>query len=401
MPLLLSASSPLSTLLANPNLGYVRMSALLNYQPFKGIYILSAVGFELARLPLWIVKYVTTYGRQNPAYTFRQAFCVRVFWSFVYHIANIQVHTTLPLAQGSEKERFVVIKPAPKSYYKGPLNSNEDVVPVDIGASWYPAPLTESSNSSSLTVVLHLHGGAFVTGDGRTASTGYAARKLLRYAGATHVFAPQYRISTLPPSKTSNPFPAALQDSLTSYLYLINTLNISPSNIILSGDSAGGNLVASMLRYVVEHGADAEIPTPSAALLWSPWIEPANSTDESLKKNKNYNTDYLSAAFTEWGSRAYAGAAGVSALSSPYIGLKNKPFKTKVPLWVNTGGAECLYFDDVEWAEHMKKEGNDVTLDVEPNVPHDIILMGGTLGYNDQATSMAKRAGEWLKEVRK
>jgi acetyl esterase/lipase len=70
---------------------------------------------------------------------------------------------------------------------------------------------------------------------------------------------------------------------------------------------------------------------------------------------------------------------------------------TDVPLFVNTGSGEVLYFDDVEWTEKMRKAGNDVTLDVEKNVPHDILLVGNILGFDKEAQAGARRAGDWLK----
>jgi acetyl esterase/lipase len=74
-----------------------------------------------------------------------------------------------------------------------------------------------------------------------------------------------------------------------------------------------------------------------------------------------------------------------------------KMFKTDVPIWVNTGGAEILYFDNKEWAEKMREAGNDVTLMVEKIVPHDVLLVGDILGFGKEATNSAKHAGEWLR----
>ena len=66
-------------------------------------------------------------------------------------------------------------------------------------------------------------------------------------------------------------------------------------------------------------------------------------------------------------------------------------------MFVNTGSGEVLYFDIVEWAEKMKEAGNDLQLDIEENVPHDILLLGHLLGFNQEAANMAKRAGDWLR----
>ncbi|KAL1801261.1 hypothetical protein ACET3X_001603 [Alternaria dauci] len=372
----------------------------LTQHPVKGVYVLAALGFELVRFPLFLAKFLV-FGRQHPTWTFRQAISVHVLFSAIWHVASVQVKTPLPLIPDAEKERFVVIKPAKDDVYKGPLRSNKNVVPAEIGATWFPAPLTAGSDKSNVRVILHIHGGAFVTGDGRTGQCGSPAKKLLKHTPATHVFCPQYRLSTLPASKTSNPFPAALQDTLTSYLYLLNALKISPKNIILSGDSAGGNLSMGLLRYITEYGSDIGLPAPSSALLWSPWINPADTSGSYVHDNRNYATDYLCPPFTTWGTQAYAGEAGEQALSQPYVSHKNRTFKTEVPIWVNGGGGEILYFDIVEWAAKMKEAGNDVQLDIEEHVPHDLILTSHILGFEQAAVNMAKRAGDWLKEQRR
>jgi acetyl esterase/lipase len=135
----------------------------LTQHPLKGVYALGALGFELVRFPLYIVKFLV-FGRQHPSWTFRQALTVHAFFSGLWHVAKVQVKTPLPLTPDQEKERFVVIKPAKNESYKGPLRSNKDVVPVEIGATWYPAPLGTGSDKARIKVVLHLHGGAFVTG---------------------------------------------------------------------------------------------------------------------------------------------------------------------------------------------------------------------------------------------
>ncbi|KAF2713740.1 alpha/beta-hydrolase [Pleomassaria siparia CBS 279.74] len=370
---------------------------LFAQQPFKGAYALSAIAFELVCMPFWLAKYFLASGRQIPSYTFRQALAVRVFYSFVYHASACQIVTPLPLTPGKEKEKFVLLKPAPDSYYKGPLLS-EYVKPVEIGATWYPAPLSAVPDLSNATVILHFHGGAYVVGDGRTEATGYLATNLLKGTPATHVFAPQYRLSTLPASKTSDPFPAALQDCLSSYLYLINTLGISPKNIIISGDSAGANAAIAILRYISEYGSDLGIPAPSAALLWSPWIDlMAAFTGDFVRTHAEFGSDYISHAFTRWGCLAYAGLAGTSIFSNPYVTSLQKPFKTTVPLWANAGSAEVLYSDVKRFTDMMEKEGNDITLDVTEGVPHDIILVGNTLGFDTQTRAQVKRAGEWVR----
>ena len=46
------------------------------------------------------------------------------------------------------------------------------------------------------------------------------------------------------------PFPAALQDGLSVYAHLVHVDKINPEHIVLLGDSAGGNIVLAMARWL-------------------------------------------------------------------------------------------------------------------------------------------------------
>jgi acetyl esterase/lipase len=103
-------------------------------------------------------------------------------------------------------------------------------------------------------------------------------------------------------------FPAALQDAVTAYMYLLYTLKVRPENIFLSGDSAGGNLAYALLRYLqYTHGLkgslDTPLPSPRAALLWAPWVN-LNKRGLELDGHRNASTDFIFGDFDKWGVRA-------------------------------------------------------------------------------------------------
>jgi len=182
----------------------------------------------------------------------------------------------------------------------------------------------------------------------------------------------------------------------------VHELRVPPSNIIVSGDSAGGNLAIQLLRYLAEFGARLDIPNPAAAWLFSPWNSPAGSVDPAtLVANPHFAKDYLPLAFIAWGCAAYSGTKGTSLLSDPYIETLGAPFKTLVPIWVNTGAVEVLYFQVKQFADEMQGvEGNRVVFDIEDNAPHDSLLIGNISGFTDAAATTAKRAGEWWEGIK-
>lgn len=63
-------------------------------------------------------------------------------------------------------------------------------------------------------------------------------------------------------------FPGPLHDAVSAYFRLVDDLHISPENIIISGDSAGGGLSLALMMYL----RDNDYPLPSSAILLSPWV---------------------------------------------------------------------------------------------------------------------------------
>ena len=126
-------------------------------------------------------------------------------------------------------------------------------------------------------VMLYVHGGAYFFGsvDEHRYQMQRHARKL-----KARVFAPRYRLAP------QYPFPCGLQDCLAVYLYLLTIQD--PSTIILSGDSAGGGMVMSMLVILRDQG----LPLPAGAILISPWVDLTHSFPSVAGDNK---LDYVPA----------------------------------------------------------------------------------------------------------
>ena len=63
-------------------------------------------------------------------------------------------------------------------------------------------------------------------------------------------------------------FPGPLHDCVSAYFRMIDDLHISPENIIVAGDSAGGGLAVALMMYL----RDNDYPLPGGAILMSPWV---------------------------------------------------------------------------------------------------------------------------------
>ncbi|KAF1954255.1 alpha/beta-hydrolase [Byssothecium circinans] len=71
-------------------------------------------------------------------------------------------------------------------------------------------------------------------------------------------------------------FPTQLQEASNALLYLLNDCNRSPQDIMITGDSAGGNLALALLSHILHPHPEVPKVSLSAPLrgvfLYSPWV---------------------------------------------------------------------------------------------------------------------------------
>jgi acetyl esterase/lipase len=204
------------------------------------------------------------------------------------------------------------------------------------------------------------------------------------------VLMPEYRLSNKWGRSTS--FPAALQDAVTAYAYLLHTLNIPPRNIILSGDSAGGNLVVALLRYITEFSTETHLPSPRAALLWSPWADltiPAGAIDA----HRNLHSDFLFGGLRDWGVESYTPDGwDISSPYHAYISPAGHEFRTSVPIFIQTSKQEVLYDSHVALARGMQDVGCSLELVEVERGPHDVFLGAELFGLLEDGNEIIGRA---------
>ncbi|KAI0903406.1 FAD/NAD(P)-binding domain-containing protein [Ustulina deusta] len=356
------------------------------------LYALASTPLLLFHYLFDTIRYLPPWGRPVKEWTFNQAVRVRTVRLILSCWSLFRVEDRLKLEPGRERNRFEVIHPKFNSY-KGPL-SDTKIQPETIGATWTPArPPSPSAAATGqkTTVVLHFHGGGFVIGDGRDHDAGYLAQTLVRHMGCAHVCTPQYRLS----SHKGGQFPAALQDAVTSYLHLVNELGIPASQIILSGDSAGGNIVLGLLRYISEYGRELDIPAPAAIALWSPWTDVGAALDVTLDltKSPNYVSDYLTAEFARWGGGTITADGSIDG-SGPYLSPLHHPFSmsTKIPMFVNGGDREMLRDEIKAFSKAFEHQGWPIHLVISKGCPHDVLLLGRILGFQQDAKAAVRDA---------
>ena len=201
-------------------------------------------------------------------------------------------------------------------------------------------------------VILYLHGGGYCLGSIDTHK--HLAAMLAESAGARACIV-DYRLAP------EHPFPAAVDDAVGAYCWLIHMQRVAPDKVIVAGDSAGGGLVVSMLVAV----RDAGLPLPAAGVCLSPWTDLTSTSETLTTKAKEDPIVQIedTKELAEWylGDRDWA-----TPLASPlFADLKGLP-----PLLIHVGSAETLLNDSLHLAEKAEGAGVDITLDVWDEMIH-------------------------------
>jgi acetyl esterase/lipase len=201
-------------------------------------------------------------------------------------------------------------------------------------------------------VVLYLHGGGYTTGSIK--SHAGLIGKIALETGIPHL-AINYRLA---PEHT---YPAALDDAIKAYLWLLEEEHFNPDDIILIGDSAGGGLALAALLKIKAMG----LSKPLAAVTISPWTDLTVSGDSALSNpEKDPILDVEKAR--EWGQWY----AGNTSLQDPFVSPLFGDLSDLPPILIQVGTDEILLSDAVRFAVFAAMKDSDVTLSIEEDMSH-------------------------------
>lgn len=230
------------------------------------------------------------------------------------------------------------------------LSKDVDLEHIDINgmtAVWISSPEVDSNK-----VVLYLHGGGYILGSLTTHQD--IAMRIGRAAKA-RVLLVDYRLAP------EDPFPAAVEDAVKSYKWLIENQKILPNKIVIAGDSAGGGLTLVTLIKL----RDDNINLPAAGVCLSPWTDVA-LTSESLIRNAKVDP-FLKLYDLVFMADLYVGD---NDPKNPYISPLYADLHDLPPILIQVGTAESIEDDSVRFAEKAKKAGVDVKLEVFDDMIH-------------------------------
>jgi acetyl esterase/lipase len=196
--------------------------------------------------------------------------------------------------------------------------------------------------------ILMIHGGGFAFGSSRTHR---ALAVHLAKATGCEVWIPDYALSP------ENPFPAGLNDVLSIYERLI----IDVGDVIVVGDSAGGNLAMASVQQAIQRGWER----PAGLALLSPWLD-LRPDSESNRKNEASLSPFDRKDMCTYAD-FYRGEVDTSdPRISPILGgTEGFP-----PTHLQFSEVEFLYHDTVALQANLNKSRIPVETHKEPHALH-------------------------------
>jgi epsilon-lactone hydrolase len=253
-----------------------------------------------------------------------------------------------------------------------PLPADVRMTPGDLGG--IPVIFIDIADVEPRGTIFHIHGGGFALGSAG-GSAGLAS-SLARKTGMRAVSA-DYRLAP------EHPYPAALQDVTAAYRALAEQVG-SAGHVVVSGESAGGNLAIELLIAGKAEG----LTMPAAALLLSPMTD-LTVTGSSYAGKAHADPAISAQAIRTRAADYLAGTDTDPAdpLVSPiFADLSGLP-----PLLIQAGSHEVLLDDATRLAAKAAADDVAVILDITPGVPHVFQAFAALLDEGDAALNRAAR----------
>ncbi|MBQ3557993.1 MAG: alpha/beta hydrolase [Agathobacter sp.] len=222
--------------------------------------------------------------------------------------------------------------------------------------------LTRAENPRFDKVILQLHGGGYVA---KIKNSYYNMATYYCDAGnGISVLSPDYRVAP------EDPYPAALEDALASYQWLLER-GWKGEQIIVVGDSAGGGLAMALTMYLRDH----DMPMPCGLVAMSPWTD-VTASGESYTLNYELDPLFGNSKETMIYENDYAGEHDKK---DPYISPIYGNFRQFPPMLIQVGSTEMLLSDSITAASMADIVGVDVRLSIYDDMFHVFQMSGKIL----------------------
>ena len=210
-------------------------------------------------------------------------------------------------------------------------------------------------------VILYCHGGGYSTG-----SSLYARILTTKLAESTSmdVLCFDYRLAP------ENPYPAACEDAMKAWDYLM-LLGYGARDVIVAGDSAGGNLALSLVHKLKQQ----KRLLPRGLVLLSPWTDLTSSgkTHETRAGvDPVLDAEYLKRMISNYVKSGVEedGESKEEELKDPMISPLFGEFSGFPPTYIQAGDNEILLSDSLMLHEKMVQANVPVKIDVFKGMWH-------------------------------
>ncbi|MBB1610450.1 MULTISPECIES: alpha/beta hydrolase [unclassified Pseudomonas] len=218
-------------------------------------------------------------------------------------------------------------------------------------------------------VLLYLHGGGYVVG---SLDSHDALCRRLALASRCAVLAVDYRLAP------AWRFPTALEDVADALVWLREqsaALGLDPARVAFGGDSVGASL-ALVLALQAAAAPETAALRPRALLL----AYPVADASRQRPSHQRYASGYLlESATLEWFYDSYA-RNPQDRLDWRFSPLLAPSLDGLPPVHLALAGHDPLYDEGLALAERLREAGNDLTLDLRPDLTHDFMRMHGLVG---------------------
>ncbi|THH33314.1 hypothetical protein EUX98_g877 [Antrodiella citrinella] len=401
----------------------------LRQQPFRAIYIVVELLITVfIRLPYWLILYIPRHRRPRVSWPYSRCIAVEILRTLMFvgpiaaragPISTKPDHRSIPDIPGV---KALWIDPTPDLLF-GDVNEWADAgnIPyVRLPGYWYDrhgddTPIGTAPHKGE-KVLYMIKGGAFV---GLSAHPDYTFGPMFRRLVGSHPlirrgFSVEYRLTTGPPLEHEHPFPTALMDVLAGYAYLTDHVGFAPEDIVVEGDSSGGNLAIALVRYLIENGTEKNhLPgVPGGLILVSPWVDLGDSHDDHPECSQRMclSSDYLpgyGSPMMVWARKHYCSVVGYpeATNSNRYISpasidhdMEHVSFKGFPRTLIVYGDAEVLHDQVVTLRDRMVDDlgGEWVRHHVVKDGIHAILVMPW---FNFECKAAFEAIDVWLKET--
>jgi len=231
------------------------------------------------------------------------------------------------------------------------LNREVKITPVmieEMAAEW----VTANRPHMNKPVILYCHGGGYATGSpiyARTLTTKLAASTSMDVLCFDYRLAPEH------------PYPAAHEDALKAWDYLM-LLGYGANEVVIAGDSAGGNLALSLTLRLKE----SKRFLPRGLVLMSPWTDltmSGKSYETRAEIDPILNQEYIKNAISAY-------AQNNEKLDDPYISPLYGDFTNFPPTYIQVGDNEIFLSDATALYKKLLKAEVHAKIDIQKGMWH-------------------------------